>query len=189
MSTTLKLISFDDLGTNEETKAPSPEYLKGFEDGAAAAQKIADQNNHDLSEKLISAVSDLNFSYSEAHSLFSNVLHPLFEAIANQIVPETLQASFGKHIVETLTQHAQTALGSKVALMMHPVDHDKWSTFFAKQRDFKIETKANPDLTEGSVVIDAAQSTSRYDASEVIAQIQTSLQAILETQLNEAEYD
>ena len=122
MGSALRLESFDDAVQADE--ADGITYQQGYDAGLAAAQAAADLEQVRLQAELVQAIGDLEFTYSEARGALTQSLAPLFEVIAQVILPHCINAGLAGHIATVLQAAAATNLSGPLQVAVHPGQRD-----------------------------------------------------------------
>lgn len=185
MSLALKLVSFDEPLVEPTKSGPSDDYLKGFEDGAAAARAIAEKQEDQLRSELVASLSDLTFGYQEARSNFAQTFRPIFTAISDQIVPAVLKETLAHHLIETLETVAAGALDGQVTILMNPQDAETFGSDLTGQIP-TVAIVADATVPLGTAVIGNGSSETVFDPADLIKRIQNALGALTDIHTNEA---
>ena len=185
MSLALKLVSFDEPLVEPAKSGPSDDYLKGFEDGAAAARAIAEKQQDQLRSELVASLSDLTFGYHEARSSFAQTLRPIFTAISDQIVPAVLKETLAHHLIETFETVAAGALDGQITILMNPQDAETLGSDLTGQIP-TVAIVADATVPLGTAVIGNGSSETIFDPTDLIKRIQNALGALTDIHTNEA---
>lgn len=103
----LQYEDFDQDATAQDTDRG---YAAGFEDGLRAATDQAANRQAVALEDIVQTLSDWDFGFAEAQGALIARLGPLFDAISEKIVPDSLQDTYGARLSDLLDCAAREAL-------------------------------------------------------------------------------
>ena len=189
MSLALHLMSFDEPAEAPATNGPSADYLKGFEDGAAAARTVAEKENNRLTAETVAALSELSFGYHEAKHLFAASLRPLFQAISDRIVPMVMHETFGRQLTDILEQESVKAMTTPITISLAPGDYDRFSPLFPDTEAAALIAVSSDQVPKGHATITNGTRTIRFNPDDLTSAIHTALMAVTEHQPNEVMND
>lgn len=118
MGSAIRLEAFDAVDQTEDTQAIT--YQQGFDAGFAAAQAAAAREQGRLQAELVQAISDLEFTYTEARGALTQSLGPLFEVIAQVILPHCVAAGWTGQIAAILQAATAGNLAAPLKVAVHP---------------------------------------------------------------------
>ena len=189
MSIALQLMSFDELTDAPETSGPSADYLKGFEDGAAAAKAVTAKENDQLNAETVAAISELSFGYHEAKHLFAASLRPLFQAISDRIVPMVMHETLGHQLIDILEQESVKAMTTPITIALAPEDFDRFSPLFTDKETAVLNPVSSDQVSIGHAMITNGVRSIRFNPDDLTDAIRMALMAITEHQQNEVMND
>ena len=82
----------------EEAKLVS--FEKGYTAGWDDAIEAKDKETTHVSATLATSLEDLSFTYHEAQSQLMESLDPMFKVLTSVILPDTMAATFGHHVID-----------------------------------------------------------------------------------------
>ncbi|MEJ6403202.1 hypothetical protein [Yoonia sp. 2307UL14-13] len=153
-----------------------PDFNQGYAEGFAAGEAAAKADGAILDDRLVQNVADLSFTYLAARMQIFKSLEPLFDAIAERLLPHCVQTGFPKQIAHMLLQNADAAL-PPATLHLHP---DTVSAVVAAVKDVPLDIKiaTDPHLTPHAAWIGQAGQEVRIDMDRALADIKEILAAI-----------
>ena len=117
------LISLQDFAEDPKPAADLPipvEEQPGYAEGFAAGQAVLLAEADRVDQAVAAALDDLAFHFAEARQAVLQNLVPLMEAIATQIVPQSVDPLFRRQVLDILTEAARRDSRQPVTLVLHP---------------------------------------------------------------------
>lgn len=173
--TSFYLENFDDGDLTERPQ--SAEYKRGFADAQAAAQSSdAAQLARSLSE-VSSTLKDMAFGYEEARQVMTSRVAPVLNQIAELVVPEVLEATFGHHLVQALSGSIQAVASAPIPIGVNP---ETLAQLAANEVDVppQFELVEDTSLTTGQAVVVTPDSPFLLDLASLSSALKTALNAV-----------
>lgn len=153
----------------------SADYLRGKADGLSLAEtqnsaKIA-QSLNEVSSKL----TDMAFGYQEARHHILEQMQPLVRQIADKVLPEIAQISFGVHLSEVINSELQNSASLPIQIAVAP--HMLPSFDGMPEFDHCVFV-ADPNLEDGQALIQQDASEVFLDLPSLILSLRTALNAL-----------
>ncbi|MAC81085.1 MAG: ABC transporter ATP-binding protein [Rhodobacteraceae bacterium] len=120
-------------------------YSAGWEDAIAADT----QGKAHLSAALTQNLEDAAFSYHEALTQMQASVMPVFEAIAEQLLPGMIRAGLAPQILRALDDIATQAMGRPLVLAIPPGTEQVIAPLLPEIDNVEIILDEDPTLTDG----------------------------------------
>lgn len=172
--------SFDEA-VQDAPEEPSVEDLPGYEDGYAAATLEHESRQTGLRAELVQSISELGLTYAEARQDILNGLSDLFSEITSKVLPETIERTFGAHVLEALTSAAESASDQPLVLRVHPAHSDAMREGLSDMTGLSVNIVADPSLTEHAALVSHARGEVLLDLDSVLEGI-TDVLALLRSE-------
>lgn len=165
-----------------------PTYEEGFEAGLAAGRQEIHDMQATLSHELVTAVSALTTTASEAERRVVSALAPLFEALAASVLPAIAREAIGLQLVEAVLDRVGAAANDAIRLHVSVQDSAAVEQALAAAG---LDVSAIPDeaLAPGQAVLGTGTSEDFIDFAEVQTAIQSALAALTTPQIGGNTHD
>lgn len=158
--------------------------LEGFENGYKAgwddALKSQTEEGTRISEDFARNLSDLSFTYHEAHSHVMQSMAPLLQDLVDTILPEVVRDTIGFRVVEQLNEMARDAGEQTIEIAANAHDLPVIQSLLDRDFGFPINAQADGDLAEGQVVLRMANDERQIDMEAVMSGIKDAVAGILD---------
>lgn len=176
----IRLELFDAPEPAEADDGPSAEFTAGYSEGLQAGLAQAAETQGKLSEELVANLSELGFGYAEARHHILDALAPLFELIAQRIVPMALSESLGPEIARIIGSAASASANAPVQIYATPETISLLEPIFEHRLGVPWQLRADPDLAIGQVRWASDGAEMLFDQGPILASIQDALATILD---------
>lgn len=159
----------------EEERAVSFEkgYSAGWDDAVTAKEKETAQ----ISATLTSSLEDLNFTYQEAQSQLIESLDPMFKVLTSAVLPDTMAATFGHHIVDQMTDMAKMQANQPMSIFVSPGEAPAVRALLPDSFATPVQVQEDENLTPGQAYLRAGTSEREINSSGLVESIQDSIDA------------
>ncbi|OIQ41537.1 MAG: ABC transporter ATP-binding protein [Roseobacter sp. MedPE-SWde] len=159
----------------EEERAVSFEkgYSAGWDDAVTAKEKETVQ----ISATLSSSLEDLNFTYQEAQAQLIESLDPMFKVLTSAVLPDTMAATFGHHIVDQMTDMAKTHTDQPLSIFVSPGEASAVRGLLPDTFATPVQVQEDENLTPGQAYLRAGTSEREINSSGLVESIQDSIEA------------
>ncbi|WP_407493752.1 ABC transporter ATP-binding protein [Pseudooceanicola sp. MF1-13] len=158
--------------------------LEGFEAGYKAgwedALRSQSEEHARISEEFARNLSDLSFTYHEAHSHVMQSMAPLLQDLVDTILPEVVRETIGFRVVEQLNDMAKEAGAQTIELAASEGDLPVIQALLDRDFGFPISARADASLAEGQVILRMTGDERQIDMSAVMTGIKDAVAGILD---------
>ncbi|MEP4035087.1 ABC transporter ATP-binding protein [Pseudophaeobacter sp.] len=170
----------------EEERAVSYEkgYGAGWDDAVTAKGKETAQ----LSATLTSSLEDLNFTYKEAQSQLIESLDPMFKVLTSAVLPDTMAATFGHHIVDQMTDMAKTHTDQPMSIFVSPGEAPAVRSLLPDSFATPVQVQEDENLAPGQAYLRTGTSEREINSSGLVESIQDSIDAFTYHIREESQY-
>ena len=148
-------------------------YSAGWEDAVAADAQGRTQLSAALSQNLEDAV----FSYHEALTQMQQSLIPVFDAIAEQLLPGMIRSGLAPHIVTAMQDIATQAMGRPLVLAVPPGTEQAIAPLLPETGNLDVIIDEDPALAEGQARLHLEDGGVEIDLSALADEIRDALAA------------
>lgn len=176
------LISLQDFadGNSDEHLTPPPETLPGYDAGYAAGEAASRGQQEAVDAALVQSLEDLSFGFAEARQVVLQSLTPLFSALADHVLPASVDPSLRMKLVEHLLSAAKEDVNQPCILEVHPAQVEPVNAILAKMGLTDVTVSARADQLEHGVMIKRGNVETTLDADTVIADLTAILRAFFD---------
>ncbi|SFR51934.1 hypothetical protein SAMN04488005_2489 [Yoonia tamlensis] len=157
--------------------ADSAEFETGYQEGYAAALAVANEEKSARDDAFIQAITDIEFSYSEAQTQILEMLSPLFTAVIEKLLPRISVESFGLLLIQTIHEAAQIDTAKMPVIHLHPSQRQNAQNL-AREHGLEIVIEDDPDLSPQAAWIGQGKTETYLDLDGLLAQTRATLSAI-----------
>lgn len=172
--------SFTSATSETAVSEAEDQRLAAFEQGYAAgwddALEAQSKNARAASEAFAKNLQDLAFTYQEASQSMAAALNTFFEALAEQLVPDALDAGLVQRIVQRLSLHADEHL-AKILIHCAPARQKFIAEAIPAQLDIPVEVRADVSMAWDEVSLEMSPSELRIDLTETSQYIRDAIAA------------
>lgn len=169
----LALESFEDALTDES--GPTTAFNDGYQQGFDAGRAAAEMGSATLASALVQAISDIDFTYTEARTQLLKSLAPLFETLTATVLPHCIETGFAGHLAEELARAAAADTNNPVRVYIHP---DQQIAVQMATEHLEIEIHADPALGPHTAWIQRGNTETQLELDRLLDQINAALGAI-----------
>lgn len=157
--------------------------LASFEQGYSAgwddAVKTQDQEDRRISTGLASNLEDLSFTYHEALTQMNENLVPLFQSLADKVLPETMSAVFGQHLADEMMDLARDQVEQPVYLVVAPQELEAMRKLMDQNEAITATVRSDQLLSPGQAYLRVGNSEREIDCNGLIESIRNSINAFI----------
>ena len=157
--------------------------LASFEQGYSAgwddAVRTQDSENRRISTGLASTLQDLSFTYHEALTQMNANLAPLFQSLANSVLPNTMSAAFGQHVVEEMLDLARQQVEQPVCLVVSPQEQDALRNLLEQNGTITARVVSDQLLSPGQAYLRVGTVEREIDCNRLTECIRNSIDSYL----------
>ncbi|WP_375698683.1 ABC transporter ATP-binding protein [Pseudophaeobacter sp. TrK17] len=159
----------------EEERAVS--YEKGYSAGWDDAVTAKDKETAHISATLTSSLEDLNFTYKEAQAQLIESLDPMFKVLTSAVLPDTMAATFGHHIVDQMTDMAKMHTDQPMSIFVSPGEGTAVRSLLPDSFATPVQVQEDENLAPGQAYLRAGTSEREINSSGLVESIQDSIEA------------
>lgn len=168
------------------------ERLAAFEQGYTAGWEDAVKARGSDHERLVShlsrALEDMSFTYHEALTEMTGAARSVFEAVLDQLLPETLEPVFVGSLADRLTALAQEKAAASLELVLPVGTGAFFGGAVEAPAGLPLVLSEDPELLPGQAIIRLDTDEEFIDLSGLIAEIDTSIRATLASRDESADH-
>ncbi|UWR22356.1 hypothetical protein [Sulfitobacter sp. S190] len=166
------------ITTSKLEQARLDSFEEGYQAGWSDATVAAESGQNHIQSDFAQNLADLNFTYHEAVAKLQRGLVPLFNEIADQIIPRSADAALSGHLRARLDDLAQQQIEGKFVLTTHPLNLDMMNAL-AETVDtaLPITVTADDTLGEGQVFVQLGTIETEINTDEITQSIADGLKA------------
>lgn len=150
-------------------------YSAGWEDAIAADS----QGKAHLSAALTQNLEDAAFSYHEALSQMQASLVPVFEAIAEQLLPGMIRTGLAPQILRALDDVATQAMGRPLVLAIPPGTEQTIAPLLPEIENVELIIDEDPALSDGQARLHLDDGGIEIDLTTLIDDIREAIAAFV----------
>ena len=165
-----RLLEDFEAASPDESAGPAPESLPGFEAGFAAGLEAARRETERLDAELVQTLSDMKFGFAEARQTVLAGLGPLFDVLADRLLPQLSEPLFRTRLIAALQTAAGRQLGQPIRLSVAPGQVDALTRLLPRVTGIDLEVQPNPRLTPHAALISQGVSEQAIDIDRVLSE-------------------
>ncbi len=162
----------------EEAKLES--FEKGYSAGWDDAVDAKDKETSRISTMLASSLEDLNFTYHEAQTQLIENLDPMFKVLTSVILPDTMAATFGHHIVDHLTDMAKDQMNEPMNVVVGGGEAASLRALIGDDFPVEVHVREDASFAEGQAQLRVGRSERELNSGALIDSIRDSVEAFSE---------
>jgi flagellar assembly protein FliH len=163
--------------------------LEAFEEGYRAgwddAAKAQAENEVRVQTDLARNLQEMSFTYQEAYARISRALEPIFERIAEALLPETARATLGAHVAEQLATLARNGAEGVAEVTVAPESEPAVAALLDANLPFPVRLRTDPMLTAGQAELGFGPSERVVDLDAAIAEVAEAVLAYFQDEQTE----
>jgi len=157
------------------------EKLASFEQGYTAgwddSLKMQTDEQTRVSGALAQNLEDLSFTYQEAYTQMLNSVTPIFSAMVDRVLPETMKETVGHIIVEQLQDMAGAQANQPVTLAVPKGYSVAVQSIIAENAALPVHIQEDPTLIDGQIYLQMGNLEREIDTGGLMKDIQTAVHA------------
>lgn len=167
--------------------APSPdsqrEEIRGiaFEQGYSAGwdDAIAARDTDEARQRqaVLATLSDLSFSYHEAHSHVLTAIRPLLLDMVRKVLPAIARDTLGPMIVDHILPVARDLAGAPVTLTISPAGRAAVESALADNLTLPVVIAEDSELSPGQAYLRLGETETHLDLDGVVAAIAAAVES------------
>ncbi|TNJ42284.1 ABC transporter ATP-binding protein [Phaeobacter sp. B1627] len=159
----------------EEAKLVSFEkgYTAGWDDAIEAKDKEATR----VSAALAGSLEDLSFTYHEAQTQLIEALDPMFKVLTSVILPDTMAASFGHHIIDQLNEMAKGQINEPMEVVVAAGESNAVRALLREEPRVDARVREDANMSRGQAQLRVGQSERELNSEALIEAIRESIEA------------
>ena len=159
----------------EEAKLVS--FEKGYTAGWDDAIDAKDKEVTNVSATLASSLEDLSFTYHEAQSQLMESLDPMFKVLTSAILPDTMAATFGHHIIDHLNEMAKSRINEPMEVVAAAGEGAAIRALLGDETSLDVRVREDANLSAGQAQLRVGQSERELNSEALIESIRESIDA------------
>jgi flagellar biosynthesis/type III secretory pathway protein FliH len=152
-------------------------YTAGWDDAIEA--QSSDQTR--ITGKLTQNLQDVSFTFHEALSQMLRSIEPVFQALADSVLPEILQETLAPLIVEALSEMAREHAEQPVELVVPIGAGAALRPILAQKLSVPVLLREDSNLVEGQARLRVGITQREVDSLELLKDIRSALDAFYYT--------
>lgn len=159
----------------EEAKLASFEkgYTAGWDDAIDAKDKEATR----ISATLAGSLEDLNFTFHEAQNQLMESLDPMFKVLTSVILPDTMAATFGHHIIDHLNEMARGRIQEPMEIVVAAGEGHAVRALLGDEPTVDVRVREDANLSAGQAQLRVGSSERELNSEALIESIRDSIDA------------
>lgn len=159
----------------EEAKLVS--FEKGYTAGWDDAIEAKDKETTHVSATLATSLEDLSFTYHEAQSQLMESLDPMFKVLTSVILPDTMAATFGHHVIDHLNEMAKGQINEPMEIVAAAGEANAIRALLGEDPTFNVRVREDANLSAGQAQLRVGQSERELNSEALIESIRDSIDA------------
>lgn len=159
----------------EEAKLASFEngYSAGWDDAVDAKDKETTR----ISTMLAGSLEDLNFTYHEAQSQLIESLDPMFKVLTSVVLPDTMAATFGHHVVDHLSEMAKSQVNQPMEIVVGGGEANALRALIGDNFPVEVHVREDASFTEGQAQLRVGSAERELNSGALIDSIREAIEA------------
>ncbi len=159
----------------EEAKLVS--FEKGYTAGWDDAIEAKDKETTHVSATLATSLEDLSFTYHEAQSQLMESLDPMFKVLTSVILPDTMAATFGHHVIDHLNEMAKGQINEPMEIVAAAGEANAIRALLGEDPTFNVRVREDANLSAGQAQLRVGKSERELNSDALIESIRDSIDA------------
>ena len=177
MAATIVLPQVPEISEEVVEEARLVSFEKGYSAGWDDAVSAKDKETTAISANLASSLEDLNFTYQEAQSQLIEALDPMFKVLTSAVLPDTMAATFGHHIVDQMTDLAKFQTDQPMSIIVSPGEGEGVRALLPEAFSTPVQVQEDDSLSPGQAYLRVGSSEREINSSSLIETINDSIEA------------
>jgi len=170
----------------EEAKLVS--FEKGYTAGWDDAVEAKDKETTHVSATLATSLEDLSFTYHEAQSQLMESLDPMFKVLTSVILPDTMAATFGHHVIDHLNEMAKGQINEPMEIVAAAGEGNAIRALLGESPAFNVRVREDASFSAGQAQLRVGQSERELNSEALIESIRDSIDAFSYQFKEESQY-
>lgn len=159
----------------EEAKLVS--FEKGYTAGWDDAIEAKDKETTRISATLAGSLEDLSFTYHEAQTQLIESLDPMFKVLTSVILPDTMAATFGHHIIDHLNEMAKGQINEPMEIVVSAGEGNAVRALLSEESNVEVRVREDANLSAGQAQLRVGSSERELNSEALIESIRDSIDA------------
>ena len=159
----------------EEAKLVS--FEKGYTAGWDDAIEAKDKETTHVSATLATSLEDLSFTYHEAQSQLMESLDPMVKVLTSVILPDTMAATFGHHVIDHLNEMAKGQINEPMEIVAAAGEANAIRALLGEDPTFNVRVREDANLSAGQAQLRVGKSERELNSEALIESIRDSIDA------------
>ena len=154
-------------------------FETGYKAGWDDAMKSVSEEDNRISGEFARNLSDLSFTYHEAHSQVLRSIEPLLSDIIDKVLPEAMRATIGVQVADQLKEMARESGKHRVEIVTSTGDLSTVEGLLTQDFGFPIDVTSDETLAEGQVFLRMAEDERQIDINAVIEGLRQAVDTLI----------
>ncbi|ARO15424.1 flagellar biosynthesis/type III secretory pathway protein [Ketogulonicigenium robustum] len=169
---TLRAIAFEAFDSEPESNTgPSPEYLAGYDAAMAEIEQSQTAARLRALDVTATALADHSFTHAEARRSVLAALSPLFQTIAQRLLPGLRAETLRLYLIDALETAAENTTTRGIAVQLAPEDYETLRAF-APQLPGHFTLAPAAAVPMGTIMLATGDGESCLDIETLLLQLQ-----------------
>jgi flagellar assembly protein FliH len=147
-------------------------YSAGWDDAISARETEEAR----LRQAVLSSLSDLSFSYHEAHAHVLSAIRPLLLDMVRKVLPSIARDTLGPMIVDLIMPVAQDLAAEPVSITVSPSARGEVEAVLAGNLTMPVTVTEDAELSPGQAFLRLGRTETRVDLDGVVAAISAAVE-------------
>ncbi|KUP94771.1 ABC transporter ATP-binding protein [Tritonibacter horizontis] len=148
-------------------------YTAGWDDAIDAKDKEVTR----VSATLAGSLEDLSFTYHEAQTQLIDSLDPMFKVLTSVILPDTMAATFGHHIIDQLNDMAKGQINEPMEIVVAAGEGNAVRALLGDEPKVEARVREDANLSSGQAQLRVGKSERELNSEALIEAIRDSIDA------------
>lgn len=153
-------------------------YQRGYDEGIQAGQEATQRLEQQARDAILQVLSDIEISYDEARLATLESLTPLFQTIAEKLIPAAAQTMLLGKLMEMFQSAAEKSSEAAARIAIGPEGHTALMSLFEQVVPTRIALDVDPALGPEEARFSTAGAECLLDVSLALEAIQDALRSI-----------
>lgn len=163
-----------DINSTEIDKA----YQRGYDEGIRAGQEATQRLEQQARDAILQSLSDIEISYDEARLATLESLAPLFQTIAEKLIPAAAQTMLLGKLMEMFQNAAEKSSKTAACIAIGPEGHAALMSLFEHVVPARIALDMDPALGPEEARFSTTGAECLLDVSLALEAIQDALRSM-----------
>ena len=152
-------------------------FEKGYTAGWDDAIDAKDKEVTCVSATLAGSLEDLSFTYHEAQTQLIDSLDPMFKVLTSVILPDTMAATFGHHIIDQLNDMAKGQINEPMEIVVAAGEGNAVRALLGDEPKVEARVREDANLSSGQAQLRVGKSERELNSEALIEAIRDSIDA------------